>query len=528
MESTGKPGKIQVSQETADEIIGRGKVHWLRPRKDKIVAKGKGELSTYWLEPRKMPNHVNSHSNVMAIQFSHEEVESTEVPSSPGAGRHTSGSTVRTAVIEHRERLVDYNTDVLLKPLLRAITARETAKSTKKSVRKIDYSMETFEPLLAYSAVSDSIVFPDFDPNRSTDKSGLNDVAGLREDLRAYISEIASLYNDVSFHGFEHASHVCLAADKLMDRMYNQARIDREDLYEMTYGISGDPLAHFAVVFASLVHDVGHTGIPNAQLINEESRIALLYDNQSVAEQHSLSLAWKTLLHSKYRKLRSYIYSDNVERKRFRQILVNTVMATDIASRDVLQIRTEKWERAFGEISDDEGVNITRRNERATALLETIIQAADVSHTMQHWTIYRRWNEKLFDEMRVAFESGRASFDPPKHWYRGELAFFDNYVIPLGKRLHQSRVYTDQYLKFAQKNRIEWESTGVIVVDEMRAKLDQNVADQDEDDIEDDDSIMEGASNLGASNFGASNFGASNLGASTSRFSLDASGGMPL
>ena len=58
----------------------------------------------------------------------------------------------------------------------------------------------------------------------------------------------------------------------------------------------------------------------------------------------------------------------------------------------------------------------------------------------------------------------------------------------------------------------------MVVVDEMRAKLDQNVADQDEDDIEDDDSIMEGASNMGASN----------LGASTSHFSLDASGGMPL
>jgi hypothetical protein len=208
-------------------------------------------------------------------------------------------------------------------------------------------------------------------------------------------------------------------------------------------------------------------------------------------------------------------------------------MATDIANREVLQIRTEKWERAFGGISDDDGANKTRMHERATALLETIIQVADVSHTMQHWTIYRRWNEKLFDEMKVAFDSGRASFDPAEHWYRGELAFFDNYVIPLGKRLHESRVYTDQYLKFAQKNRIEWENTGVVVVDEMRARMDRNVMDQDEDDIEDDDSIMEGASNIGgASNLGAStscfSLGASILGASAPRFSLDASGGIPL
>ena len=57
------------------------------------------------------------------------------------------------------------------------------------------------------------------------------------------------------------------------------------------------------------------------------------YDNESVAEQHSLSLAWKTLLKPCYQKLRVSIYETNVERKRFRQILLNAVMATDVSSR---------------------------------------------------------------------------------------------------------------------------------------------------------------------------------------------------
>ena len=49
MESTGQAGRIQVSESTAKELQAKHKDHWLVPREDVIVAKGKGELQTYWL-----------------------------------------------------------------------------------------------------------------------------------------------------------------------------------------------------------------------------------------------------------------------------------------------------------------------------------------------------------------------------------------------------------------------------------------------------------------------------------------------
>jgi class 3 adenylate cyclase len=51
MESTGMAGRIQLSQDTADLIIAAGKASWLKPREQKVVAKGKGEMQTYWLNP---------------------------------------------------------------------------------------------------------------------------------------------------------------------------------------------------------------------------------------------------------------------------------------------------------------------------------------------------------------------------------------------------------------------------------------------------------------------------------------------
>ena len=48
---------------------------------------------------------------------------------------------------------------------------------------------------------------------------------------------------------------------------------------------------------------------------------------------------------------------------------------------------------------------------------------------MQHWHIYQRWNERLFQEMYKAYTTGRSMKNPADGWHQGELWFFDNYVM---------------------------------------------------------------------------------------------------
>ena len=50
---------------------------------------------------------------------------------------------------------------------------------------------------------------------------------------------------------------------------------------------------------------------------------------------------------------------------------------------------------------------------------------------MQHWHVYQKWNERLFHEMYSAYRLGRADKDPTEGWYKGELWFYDNYVVRL-------------------------------------------------------------------------------------------------
>ena len=86
---------------------------------------------------------------------------------------------------------------------------------------------------------------------------------------------------------------------------------------------------------------------------------------------------------------------------------------------------------------------------------------------MQHWHVYRKHNANLFREMvgqmlvgvlrrhvptafltyhcvsvqYDAYKAGRTDKDPSTGWYEGELWFFDNYIIPLAKKLKECGVF---------------------------------------------------------------------------------------
>jgi len=111
---------------------------------------------------------------------------------------------------------------------------------------------------------------------------------------------------------------------------------------------------------------------------------------------------------------------------------------------------------------------------RATVVVEYIMQASDICHTMQHWHIYRKWNYLLFVEMCAAHKAGRMAMDPASFWYNSELKFFDNYIIPLAQKLKECNVFgvsSEECLNYALQNREEWEVRGETIVEEMVAGL---------------------------------------------------------
>jgi hypothetical protein len=320
----------------------------------------------------------------------------------------------------------------------------------------------------------------------------------VKAQLREYVSIIASSYRNNSFHNFEHACHVTMSVSKLLTRIVApdlQKHMNRGDvtggdlashLHDYTHGITSDPLAVLAIEFSALIHDADHRGVSNVQLIKEEEEMGNLYKNKSVAEQNSLDIAWNLLMSEPFDELRSCLFANQAELLRFRQVLVNVVLATDIFDKELNDLRKQRWNKAFSEVEEAQKGK-EHSDLRATIVIEHIIQASDVAHTMQHWHVYRKWNERLFKELYFAFKAGRMGMDPSTFWYKGELGFFDNYIIPLAKKLKECNVFgvsSDEYLNYALQNRAEWEQCGEEVVAEMMSQLvtaDSSDGDQQEE-----------------------------------------------
>lgn len=65
------------------------------------------------------------------------------------------------------------------------------------------------------------------------------------------------------------------------------------------------------------------TPFVHSVLVQEESPLAVRYQNKSVAEQNSVDLAWGFLMEPEFHQLRNSICCDDEEFARFRSLVVN-------------------------------------------------------------------------------------------------------------------------------------------------------------------------------------------------------------
>jgi class 3 adenylate cyclase len=488
VETTGEQGRIHISQETADLIIAAGKEHWLHKREEKVVAKGKGELQTYWLSMRSGMTRTGScysRSTSGSDLDSPEDqlVDSDGIPTSLMEAARSVNP--KLAEIDGKtSRLIDWNVDLLLQSLRQNVARRQSLCQKKISKR---HRLSFAQGKTIIDEVKETITLPRFDAESARHESRPEDIVlgpEVERELHDYVTTIAMMYRENPFHNFEHASHVTMSVVKLLSRIIAPSDINVNDsfnengtgastfassLHDHTYGITSDPLTQFACIFSALIHDVDHVGVPNTQLIKENASVAAHYKGKSVAEQNSVDVAWSLLMEERFEKLQRTIYESDAEFKRFRELVVNSVMATDIMDKDLKALRNCRWEKAFNEAPSDNNLE-EAVNRKATIVIEHLIQASDVSHTMQHWHIYRKWNARLFEELYKAYVEGRAETDPSEFWYKGEIGFFDFYIIPLAKKLKDCGVFgvsSYEYLDYAERNRAEWEAKGQELVETM-------------------------------------------------------------
>lgn len=276
-------------------------------------------------------------------------------------------------------RLIDWNADVLLKLLKKVVSKRESMGTC--GGWDDDPIIETSSNIIEERV--DVIRFPSF--QHSSIKP--SEVAPqVEQQLKEYVRSIAQAYRSNAYHCLQHASHTTMSATKLISRIAvsdfesghefeGGDALDSEELlaqhiHTQTYGLSSDPLTQFAAVLAALIHAVDHRGISNADLVVEEPGVAARYGEKFLTEQLSFEKAWGKLMTDDFENLRRCIYANEEEKKRFRQVMVNSILATNHEDEEAQMKRQERWELSFGPTALENDLN-----RKATSVVEALMQA---------------------------------------------------------------------------------------------------------------------------------------------------------
>lgn len=204
MESTGQRDRIQCSQATADILIESGKGHWVNARENKVQAKGKGELQTYWIE---ITSSGRRASEDMSLQ------SGDGVGQSKIWGAEDEIPEVVTQRAKH-QRLIDYNVDLLAQHLKRVEARRRSLKKIGRRCSQGGLAPVIHQPSTegeeggstVLDEVTEVIRLPQFDARSfkgHVDPSTIELDARIMSQLKRYVTIIAAMYRQNPFHNFE-------------------------------------------------------------------------------------------------------------------------------------------------------------------------------------------------------------------------------------------------------------------------------------------------------------------------------------
>ncbi|KAI8645637.1 hypothetical protein BD408DRAFT_411288 [Parasitella parasitica] len=237
--------------------------------------------------------------------------------------------------------------------------------------------------------------------------STFNELEALRVpsgDLYHFIFDICNSYHSTNpYHNFRHAVDVLQANYYFLCRLGVLEPMDSSVSFpEGHSGIKGlfHPLDIFALLMASIGHDVGHPGVNNNFMITTSAPLAILYNDKSVLESfHAMSF---------FHLLREHCFSQltdlcsNPEYATFRKIVVNSILATDMSMHDEyvtkIQDQAQRLQRNKIDFTD----KATCEKEKIL-ICGALIKCADISNCARPFESAKRWAQILAEEF---FEQG--------------------------------------------------------------------------------------------------------------------------
>ncbi|KAJ8277922.1 hypothetical protein GJAV_G00081700 [Gymnothorax javanicus] len=186
-------------------------------------------------------------------------------------------------------------------------------------------------------------------------------------------------HSDVAYHNSLHAADVAqsthiLLSTPALDAVFSDLEI-------------------LAAIFAAAIHDVDHPGVSNQFLINTNSELALMYNDESVLENHHLAVGFKLLQEENCDIFQNL---NKKQRQSLRKMVIDMVLATDMSKHmsllaDLKTMVETKKVTSSGVLLLD---NYTDRIQ----VLRNMVHCADLSNPTKSLELYRQWTDRIMDE----------------------------------------------------------------------------------------------------------------------------------
>ena len=198
MESNGQKNKIHISKETADLLRSAGKERWLTAREDKIVAKGKGELDTFWLRCESRGSSIESSRGGSDVSSTGGDDLVNDVEGELGPAQRQ--------LSEKYQRLVAWNVEVLSRLLKEIAAKRQISGVTPDSEEKLKAIEMSFDnKSLVLDELVDIISLSNCNVSVKTKNVDVIELSPkVTSQLGDFLSILASYYRENAFHNFEH------------------------------------------------------------------------------------------------------------------------------------------------------------------------------------------------------------------------------------------------------------------------------------------------------------------------------------
>lgn len=191
--------------------------------------------------------------------------------------------------------------------------------------------------------------------------------------LKKFIDLVCENYNQNHFHNFQHAVNV-------LQMTYNL-------LLDSNLIVKLKPIIVFASLIAAIAHDVDHPGNTNSYEINSLSKRAMLYNDNSVLENHHCTLTFELL-----ERVGLLKYFKDEELKYFRKTIIICILGTDMSKHNEFISKFEKFNFVSETYTiDPETYTIDEQYFITSALLH----CADLSNSIKNFDVSFEWSKRI-------------------------------------------------------------------------------------------------------------------------------------